>query len=152
MAKFEQTLNEYSEAGGYNPSDRQKNPDLVAILPDRLCEELLWRSAKLGESFEDFKKLVTSQATSILFTRRRHKGLHLVELAVGALEPAAGGRSPEEPEPQDDADMVDAYDANGTFIGAFNRFNSQGGGKGGRSNDRGGNKGGGRGNDRGPKA
>jgi len=151
VAKFEQTLKEYSDAGGDNPSDRQKKSDLGAAARGGLCEERLWRSAKLDESFEDFKDFVTSQATNILFNRKRHGGLHLVEPTSGASESASAGQHPEDQESQDGADTIDAYDANGTFIGAFNRFNNKGGGKGGRGNERAGGKGGGKGNRSGDK-
>ncbi len=52
VAQFEQTLKEFGEAGGDVPADAQKKSDLLAIIPLKLREELLWRSSNIDESFE----------------------------------------------------------------------------------------------------
>jgi len=146
VAQFEQTLKEFGEAGGDVPSDSQKKSDLLAILPLRLREELLWRSSKIDEPFEDFSEFVSNQAAAITNTRRRHGGLHIVEPSPGGQEEPTHPQAEEQHEGAE-SETVDAYDANGTFIGSFNRFNSKGGGKGGKGGGRGdrGGKGGGKG-------
>ena len=49
IAEFENKLNEYVEAGGPEMKDEEKKADLLAILPEGLRENLLWRATDPGD-------------------------------------------------------------------------------------------------------
>ena len=68
-------------------------------------------------SFEVFRDFILSTATRILFEKRRG-GLH----AVGEPERQSTGESEEDDKEEE---VVEAYDENGNFIGAFNRFHKR---------------------------
>ena len=70
VAEFENKFNEYEEAGGQRPHDDELKADLLAILPDGIRNELLWKSSQPG-SFEDFRDMILQQTNKILLNKRR---------------------------------------------------------------------------------
>ena len=70
-AEFEAKFNEYKEAGGTGfDKDQEKKSDLLAILPARLREDLLW-NASGKESYVEFRDMILTQSARILFNRKR---------------------------------------------------------------------------------
>ena len=87
IAEFEAKIKEYKEAGGNGfDGDHEMKSDLLAILPAKLREDHLLTAAG-RESYLEFRDLVLTQTSRILFNRRRGGGggVHGIE-----FEPAAG--------------------------------------------------------------
>ena len=80
IAEFDAKLKEYSDAGGTGfDKDNEKKSDLLAILPARLREDLLW-NASGKETYIAFRDMVLVQSARILFDRNRSKpGVHAVD-------------------------------------------------------------------------
>ena len=116
IAEFEEKIREYREAGGTGfVTDNEMKSDLVAILPARLREDLLWQATDPSQDFMAFRDHVTTTAARILSNRRRG-GVNAVE------SPAAC--NPEDEDENDGPIVVNSMD---DLIGAFNRFQNRGG-------------------------
>ena len=71
IAEFENKHQEYVEAGGTDVrGPEEKKADLLAVLPEQLRENLLWRATDEG-TYEQFKAMVQGQAAKVLLNRRR---------------------------------------------------------------------------------
>ena len=70
IAEFENKITEYIEAGGRELEDEEMKADLLAILPEGLRENLLWRATDPGD-FAKFRNMVQAQAAKVLLNRRR---------------------------------------------------------------------------------
>ena len=82
IAEFEAKIKEYNQAGGVGfNGDHEMKSDLLAILPAKLREDH-FLTATGGESYLEFRNLVLTQTSRILFNRRRGAGggVHGVEL------------------------------------------------------------------------
>ena len=87
IAEFEAKIKEYKEAGGNGfDGDHEMKSDLLAILPAKLREDHLLTAAG-RESYLEFRDLVLTQTSRILFNRRRGGGGGVHGLEFG---PAAG--------------------------------------------------------------
>ena len=77
-AEFETKLEEYGAAGGTGyESDSIRKSDLLAVLPHKLREDLLWNSTG-SETCEGFRDTVLAQGARI-FSLRKKGGVHLVD-------------------------------------------------------------------------
>ena len=85
IAEFENKINEYIEAGGRVMEDDEMKADLLAILPEGLRENLLWRATDPGD-FSSFRNMVQAQAAKVLLNRRRLP-VHRIEHEDGDDEP-----------------------------------------------------------------
>jgi hypothetical protein len=123
IAEFEEKMREFEEAGGDGPSEHNLKSDLLAILPDKLSTDIviIRQATDRAVSFDVFRDFVLATATRLLFeSRRRGGGVHAVVPDVGCVP--CNDEAEEE--------TIEAYDADGNFIGAFNRFNKKVGGGG----------------------
>ena len=78
IAEFEAKIAEYTDAGGTGfGGDSEMKSDLLAILPERLREDLLWNASE-PRPYIEFRDMVSTQAARILFNRRR-AGIHGVD-------------------------------------------------------------------------
>ncbi len=106
IAEFENKINEYVEAGGKRPDEAEMKTDLLAMLPEGLRENLLWRLDGPG-GFSEFKNMVQAQTAKVLLNRRRLPVHNVVE---------------ENPEDFDMSNIQSVED----FILAFRKFNNKG--------------------------
>ncbi len=112
IAEFEAKIKEYSDAGGkgFNSNDEMKS-DLLAILPYKLREDLLW-SAQDPRDYQQFRDMVISQAAKTLFNRRRGGGMNAIDHGHGAAS--------------DSGEEITAQVTNvEELIAAFNRLQSR---------------------------
>ena len=106
IAEFENKINEYVEAGGRRPDDEEMKADLLAILPDSIRSDLLWRASEPG-SFTKFRDMVQGQAAKVLLNRRR--------LPVHQVED----------EPEEETFDISKINSIEDLVGAINRFRNQ---------------------------
>ena len=88
IAEFENKHAEYFEAGGPEAQPDEKKADLLAILPEQLRENLLWRATDPGP-YEAFRDMVQAQAAKVLLNRRRLP-VHAVVEETREEEPVQG--------------------------------------------------------------
>ncbi len=65
IAEFENTILKYTQAGGTPFQDQELKSDLLAILPAKIRENLLWQSQDEGD-FEKIRDIVLTQTQKIL--------------------------------------------------------------------------------------
>ncbi len=70
IAEFENKIREYVEVGGRQPSSDEMKTDLLAILPEPLRTDLLWRASDPGE-FSTFRDFVLGQTAKVLLNRKK---------------------------------------------------------------------------------
>ena len=70
IAEFENKIDEYVEAGGRRPEPSEMKADLLAILPESIRHDLLWKASEPGE-FAPFRDMVKIQASKVLLNRKR---------------------------------------------------------------------------------
>ena len=70
IAEFENTLREYTDAGGTAFSEHEMKNDLLQILPGELSETLLWKATD-DSGFQKFRDHVITMAAKILQNRRK---------------------------------------------------------------------------------
>ena len=70
IAEFENKITEYEEAGGRPVEGDEMKTDLLAILPEALRENLLWRATDPGD-YTTFRNMVQGQTAKVLLNRRR---------------------------------------------------------------------------------
>ncbi len=107
IAEFENKIAEYVDMGGREPHNDDKKADLLAILPEQLRENLLWRATDPGP-FHEFRDMVQAQAAKVMLNRRRLP-VHKVEAEE------------EEPSAEPTIDFSKITDVEG-LIAAFNKF------------------------------
>ena len=128
IAEFEEKMREFEEAGGDAPSEHNLKSDLLAILPDKLSTDIviIRQATDRAVGFDVFRDFALATTTRLLFEQRRRGGA-----AVHAVEPDVQCvRCNDEFEEE----TTDAYDGEGSFIGAFTRVNKKAGGGGDKPN------------------
>ena len=88
IAEFEAKIKEYKQAGGTGfDGDHEMKSDLLAILPPKLREDHLLTAAG-KDSYLEFRDLVLTQTSRILFNRRRGGGGCVRGLEFGPAAPS----------------------------------------------------------------
>ena len=71
IAKFENEIQEFVDAGGKRPEYQEMKSDLNAILPSRLSENLLFKQTDVSMTYDAFKAFVESQTAMTLMNAGR---------------------------------------------------------------------------------
>ena len=66
VAEFENTIQEFVQAGGLAPSDKEMKDDLLNVLPEKLQSDLLWNSKDKDVTFSEFRDLVVTVASRLM--------------------------------------------------------------------------------------
>ena len=69
VAAFENTIYEYVQAGGPEPSDSEMKDDLLRMLPERMQLDLLWQKADANVGFSEFRDTVVTQSARVMNTK-----------------------------------------------------------------------------------
>ena len=117
VATFENSIYEYTQAGGIAPSDKEMKDDLLRLLPERIQSDLLWDAANIDVSFAKFRDIVVSQTARLLDITRPQRGIH----QVGDEAPAQNFRAPEGMGTEEMAMFENVYNA-AELIAAFQNF------------------------------
>ena len=112
IAEFENKIDEYVEAGGRRPEPAEMKADLLAILPESIRHDLLWKASEPGE-FAPFRDMVKIQASKVLLNRKR--------LPVHVMEE-------EQPDVANNFDISSVSSVQ-ELIAAFNRLGKKNGGR-----------------------
>ena len=76
VAAFENSVHEFTQAGGVPPSDDEMKNDLLRMLPERMQLDLMWQSADKDKSFAQFRDIVVTQSARIINVQRPQRGIH----------------------------------------------------------------------------
>ena len=117
VAAFENSIYEYTQAGGIAPSDKEMKDDLLRLLPEKIQSDLLWDAANLDVSFTKFRDIVVSQTDRLLNIKKPQRGIH----QVGDEAPAQNPRAPEGMESEAIAMFENVNDTD-ELIAAFQNF------------------------------
>ena len=133
VAQFENSIYEFTQAGGVAPSDKEMKDDLLRMLPEKMQLDLLWQASKVEVGFSEFRDHVVAQCARVMNIQKPHRGIHQVEQEA----PAIHARLPDGMVSEDLAMFEDVTNAD-ELIAAFQNFKSKkngNGGNGGRGKD-----------------
>jgi hypothetical protein len=120
VAAFENSIEEFAQAGGVAPDDKEMKDDLLRILPEKMQLDLLWHATKEDIGFAEFRDHIVSQSALVMnVTKPHNRGIH----QVAGESPPIPAKMPADIEAEDMAFFEGITDAEG-LIAAFQKYNA----------------------------